>query len=309
MHTASTIGGQIYLVGGRFSSWANAAFVRRANSVERFNPVWNTWEQLAPMAAARTFHSASVIAGQLYVVGGVSEDTGVNSVECYNPEVGTWRWLRAMSRRRHLHSASVIKGQLYIAGGSSGRIPWQPEDTTDTVECYNPETGWWTSLAPMSVGRYIHTASVIREQIYVVGGKEITWPLDSAERYDPIARRWERLAPMAMPRRFHTASVLKEKLIVAGGCGSYLPTSSVEQFDPELGVWEQLPRMTMPRMLHSAAVMHEKLYILGGVKRQTMECFDPERIMLPSLVPGSWRIMPPSLVPQRCHHSASVVGH
>lgn len=40
------------------------------NSMERFNPKLDQWENMAPMPTARCRHSAVVFQGKIYVAGG-----------------------------------------------------------------------------------------------------------------------------------------------------------------------------------------------------------------------------------------------
>ena len=46
------------------------------------------------------------------------------------------------------------------------------DDTTNTVECYNPKTGQWTMCAPMKERRYRPGVAVVDGKIYVLGGEE-----------------------------------------------------------------------------------------------------------------------------------------
>ena len=74
MHTGAIIDGQLYVVGGRTvdDDGQNGQLPGvRMNTMERFNPDRDEWERMTPMSTARVFHSASVIAGKLYIVGGV----------------------------------------------------------------------------------------------------------------------------------------------------------------------------------------------------------------------------------------------
>ena len=45
--------GKLYAVGGRIED--DGEVDRSANTVERFDPASNAWEEVAPMATARTF--------------------------------------------------------------------------------------------------------------------------------------------------------------------------------------------------------------------------------------------------------------
>merc|ERR1712007_366393 len=81
-HSASAIGGELYVVGGMDND--RNSF----NSGECYDPVKGSWRVLAPMSVARRLHSASVIAGKLYIVGGIGIRNTLNSVECFDPVAG-----------------------------------------------------------------------------------------------------------------------------------------------------------------------------------------------------------------------------
>ena len=299
MHTGSVIEGQLYVVGGRSVDDGHQTPGIRMDTVERFNPDLDEWERLTPMSTARVFHSASVIEGKLYIVGGMNPRTCLSSIERYHPKSEEWETLRPMTTRRCLHTASVIGGQLYIAGGSSGIVPWQPEDTENSMERFNPAIGRWETMGAMALGRYVHTATVMGGYLYVTGGKNGTVALDSVERYNPTTDAWEILTPLSTPRRFHTASVVNGELYVVGGGEFHRPSQLAERFSPKLGRWERIEPTSGSRMLHSASVIDGKLYVVGGVDIDTVECFNPRS--------GTWEAAPPMLRTHRFHHSASLV--
>ena len=76
--------GKLYAAGGR-----NEADEANSNLVERYDLATKSWEEVAPMAEARSDHGVAVLDGKLYAVGGYSDDDGrLSSVERYDPAVG-----------------------------------------------------------------------------------------------------------------------------------------------------------------------------------------------------------------------------
>ena len=53
--------GKLYAVSGRVEEEAEAEVDRPANTVERFDPASNAWEEVAPMATARLFAVALLV--------------------------------------------------------------------------------------------------------------------------------------------------------------------------------------------------------------------------------------------------------
>merc|ERR1712072_1679236 len=104
--------GQLYIVGGR--NVRGRGGHGALNSVERFDAQSGAWEALAPMSTQRARHSASVVAGKLYIVGGKDGQQYWNSAELFDAQSGAWEALAPMSTQRAMHSASVMAGQLYV---------------------------------------------------------------------------------------------------------------------------------------------------------------------------------------------------
>ena len=138
--------------------------------------------------------------------------------ECFDPVAGIWQTLAPMSAARCRHLASAIGGQLYIIGGYGATSLvdgsdecFYPFKCLKSTECFDPVTGIWQTLAPMSVARIGHSASVIAGQLHIVGGSgDGDQPL--AECFDPVAGIWQALAPMSVERRRHSGSVIVGRL-------------------------------------------------------------------------------------------------
>ena len=76
--------GFIYVTGGYRD--------KAVESVERYEPRTNKWTALKSMNIARHRHSACVLRGKIYVVGGIdSTDSLARKVECYDPLNDVWR--------------------------------------------------------------------------------------------------------------------------------------------------------------------------------------------------------------------------
>lgn len=292
----------LYVVGGSNSN----TFMTALNSLDRFNPVSETWQALAPMSTGRHYHAASVISGNLYVVGGRSpQGLVLDSVEKFNPASGTWQSLAPMSTGRECHSASVISGHLYVVGGQN-----EQRGSLNSAERYDPESGTWQALAPMSTRRSDHSGSVISGHLYIVGGLDEQSVLNSMDEFTPESGTWHSLAPMSTARAIHSSSVISGHLYVVGGTSTItneemVMLNSVERFLPELGVWQSLTKMSQSRCFHSSSVIDGNLFVLGGITVEvtqgtsinrlsnSVQRFDPEA--------GTWQSTTPM--------SAALIGH
>ena len=97
---SAALDGKVYVAGGQDDQ------EERCRSVERFDPIKNEWEKIAPMSTARYACSAAVLDGKLYIAGGY-DGTRLSSVERYDPVLDTWRSVESMCIRRRGVAVSV----------------------------------------------------------------------------------------------------------------------------------------------------------------------------------------------------------
>ena len=73
--------GSIYVIGGQCSDHASSAL----QSVEIYDYYFGAWSYVGEMGIARSRHSACVLDGKIFVVGGQDENPNiVREIECYN---------------------------------------------------------------------------------------------------------------------------------------------------------------------------------------------------------------------------------
>ena len=60
------------------------------NTVEKYDPVLNTWTYVATMQTTRESATAFVIDGKAYVAGGFGDSVTLNTVETYDPVSNSW---------------------------------------------------------------------------------------------------------------------------------------------------------------------------------------------------------------------------
>lgn len=78
---------------------------------------------------------------------------------------------------------------------------WCSGDAIASVERFDPQSGEWKMVAPMSKRRCGVGVAVLHDLLYAVGGHDGQSYLNSIERYDPQTNQWYVLTPG--PRR-HT---------------------------------------------------------------------------------------------------------
>ena len=177
------------------------------SSAERYDPVLDAWEAVAPMAVARRGLAVAVLDGKLYALGGYDATTAgmtvLSSVERYDPVTNVWEEAAPMAEPRCLFAVAVLDGKLY-AGGGGDHI-----SRHDSVERYDPVTNAWEEVAPMAESRGNHAMVALEGNLYASGG--LDWDeslLATVERYDPRTNAWEEVAPMATARIVPVAALM-----------------------------------------------------------------------------------------------------
>ncbi|MDE0467225.1 MAG: hypothetical protein OYL97_09210 [Candidatus Poribacteria bacterium] len=133
----SVVNGKIYVMGG--TGWPQipnqpGPFL---SNMEVFNPKTNQWRDIREMSEPKASHSASVIDGKIYVIGGGFWGNGLythlSTIEIYDPKMDGWISRPDMPMSKLGHTSEVINGEIYIFGGHSDG----EADPSATVEAYS----------------------------------------------------------------------------------------------------------------------------------------------------------------------------
>lgn len=113
-HTATTVNGKIYVIGGSSTTYDTLT------TVEEYDPLTNSWSTKAPMPTTRDSHTATAVNGKIYAIGGSSTGFDVlATVEEYDPLTNTWSTRTAMPTFSWGHAAAAVNGKIYAIGGNS----------------------------------------------------------------------------------------------------------------------------------------------------------------------------------------------
>jgi hypothetical protein len=106
-----------------------------------------------------------------------------------------------------------------------------------TVFKFDTEANDWSTLAPMPLACYGHSASVLDGQPYIIGTED---DYRGVLRIDPASGVWSTLAQTSIKRKDCACFVIDEFLCAAGGRD--LPLS-VERYDVTNNTWEAVADM------------------------------------------------------------------
>jgi len=229
--STSVVNGRIYAIGGGELSLYPT--ITTFSTVEEYDPATDTWTKKSEMPTARGWHSANVLDGNIYVIGGSSAapygGTAILAVEVYEPATDSWTQKGDIPARRGAGFTSVVDGKIYAFGGYGG---------LGKVHEYDPVTDTWTQKADMPTRRCGLSTSVLDGKIYAIGGHPGSSPysaLATVEVYDPSTDTWKTAPDMLTGRCGVRTSVVDGKIYAIGGyMGTWVSSMclTIEEYDP-----------------------------------------------------------------------------
>ncbi|MHC4330084.1 MAG: Kelch repeat-containing protein [Planctomycetota bacterium] len=262
-HAAGVVNGKIYVIGGLTSetSFLNG---KALAVVEEYDPVTDTWTRKADMPAARGYLGGSlpVVDGKIYLIGGGK--SAVAHVDIYDPVMDTWSRGADMPTPRNNVATVAWNDKIYAFGGLTGTLG-SSAPTVNVTQVYDPRTDTWAEAAPMPRGVWGHSANVVDDKIYVVGGASATNALRIVQVYDPQTDMWTNATPIPKATRHFGASVLCGKIYVVGGWlkSSRTPYSDTWVYDPTMDTWTA--SVPIPeRKVGPTSMVNGRIYAIGG---------------------------------------------
>ena len=240
------------------------------------------WAQKADMPTARFLHSASVVDGKIYVIGGTAKDMteAIFPVEVYDPVMDEWTTEANIPAPRAAHSASVVDGKIYVIGGAES-----PTVLHSTVLEYDPAEDTWTTKSDMSTARWFFSTSVVNGKIYAIGGVSSLTNLvglSTVEVYDPVTDTWTSKANMPFGVWNLRTTVVDGKIYVLGGRPYGQARPYVQEYDPATDTWTRKSDMPLSTGGMGSAVLGDKIIVIGGwlhsgnYPYKAVQMYDPE---------------------------------
>ena len=200
------------------------------------------WEEVASMAAKRSYFGAAVYKGCLVVSGGKSTGSRINTTEQYEPRLNKWNTIASLNKARDGHVLVAANDSLFAIGG------WDEEcQVLHSKEQLDSLHGKWKEVQPLNEARSQFAAVACNNFIYAFGG-ERRWKAGmSVEKYDCNKKQWSFVNSMKINRDDHVACVLSGKIYVVGGMdanGEFI--KAVECYDSASDEWTEVGEVDIP---------------------------------------------------------------
>lgn len=179
----------------------------------------------------------------------------------------------------------VLENCLYVVGGCSN------EDFLEVTHpfgfCFDPTSGEWTRLPPMSQERCRFYLGKLGDFLYAVGGEvDNSQLLASCEKFDRHQLKWAPIASLPSCRSELAGTSLGGKLYVSGGMQDQQERTQSQLwcYHPDTDTWHNLAPMIEPRADHTMFTYRNRIYVIGGwcesgndrTAVTSVDCYDPE---------------------------------
>ena len=265
------------MIRGSATVCGNMAYFRPGFSryVQSYNSDTEDWSPLPPCPTE--YFPLAVVNGLVTAVGGWLFPAWLGPKKSTNTLLslvarkgGRRKWVEhfpPMPTKRDL-AAIVCSGKaLVVAGGVQER-----GIKLTTVEVMNTDTLNWSAASSLPHPLYAATATICRDNIYLVGGcgqhgwtmSVLTCSLNDLLESQPSSQVWKTVANL--PVTCSTCVTLNGQLLAVGGEGpDKKVTNSIYAYNQETDSWEIITHMPTARYQCLVAILpHNELMVVGG---------------------------------------------
>ncbi|KAK9099933.1 hypothetical protein Scep_023363 [Stephania cephalantha] len=201
-------------------------------TVFSYSAAANKWSAAAPMPTPRSFFSAGVIGGKIYVAGGSGSEA---AVERYDPEMDTWMAAAGMRTGLERYEAATMGGRMYVTEGWTWPFSFAPRGGV-----YDAASDTWREMREGMKEGWTGVSVVVGERLFMITehcecrlkvyvAEDDTWQYVGGERFPSEEVR----------RPFAVCAAEGRIYVVAGGLRTAVGTLSKAAADRRLNVeWE-----------------------------------------------------------------------
>ncbi len=241
------------------------------------------WKTTTALKEGRFYNTVIAAKGYLYAIGGGSGTPGSDNYPIASIEqakinadgsLGEWRVISQLLTPRRGLKTILYQNTLYAIGGYDGRFLKSTERTT--IQPDGRLGPWRMEQHDSIIDRYIHSATIVGQHIYLLGGhmKDPGQTSYSDVEFSRIQKnqhlgKWQ-FQPHSLqtPRLVAEAFSLNQYVYIAGGHTGNNRLNSVEfsraDKTGELTPWQQTTPLLTPRSAYAIATYQNHVYVLGG---------------------------------------------
>ena len=252
----------VYVLGGCTTQCAHGESA--VNSVNCYDPRFNSWMPVTPMNNKRAYFFAGVHRNKIFAIGGKFKEGSLAMGEMYDPESNSWVHIQPMPSAYHAHAGAVLRDHIYISGGYSNN------HFTQDLQRYDANTHQWEDVAPLLTARGWHVMSQANDKLLVFGGCNLNTnqqalPVLQSESYDPTTDQWSLIAPLPISHKEATCVLFQEHVFVLGGYNVQTKTGQkmVSKYDLSTGTWETMGSLSQSMTGVGYAVVKMPTYCLS----------------------------------------------
>lgn len=249
--------GKIYAIGGETSAGITGI-------VEQYDPLTDQWQKVAQKPVAVADIQAAIIGDRIYVPGGKRADGSItNQMEIYDPRQDTWQRGADLLKPVSAYALVAFEGKLYLFGG------WDGQNYIADVYEFDTNLNLWTKFSEMDFARAYASATVIGNQIYIIGGYDGQKISSSGLSYLPNqgeAGFWGEEITMPTSRYAMGVASLADSIFVFGGISDQEEDPSPWQYNPQSHEWYTFEAPDLDNWSYLAAVpLQNWVYTFGGM--------------------------------------------
>ncbi|KAF8030134.1 hypothetical protein BT93_E2537 [Corymbia citriodora subsp. variegata] len=219
-HTASLVGDQLFVIGGRTDP------LNILSDVWVFNTTTNEWKLLncnGHVFLPRHRHSAAVLGSKIFVYGGVNNESIYSSCFVLDTSNLCWEELAVCGDQpcaRHSHSMVAYGSKVFMFGGYDG------EKAVGDLYSFDIQACAWRREKTLGKGphaRFSHSMFVYKHYIGIIGGCPVKQHLQDLSLLDLQLQSWKHVALNSVSRYLFvrtTVNVVGDDLVMIGGGAS-----------------------------------------------------------------------------------------
>jgi len=276
------VNGYLYVIGGIDERGQYVKTVEFAKIGK--NSAIGPWQTTSALNEGRFYLAAVVVNNSIYALGGGSGPVGDDNYPVSTVEMATiqkdgtlseWRIVSNMQLPRRGLKAVAAGDRIYSIGGYSGIFLKSIEHTS--VNTDSSLGTWQIDEQQAIVDRYIHSAAVYQDTLYLLGGHvqrsdQVSYgDVESSEiTSSGFLSPWSiEKSRLLIPRFIATAFAINHHLYIAGGHNGNNRLNDVEfapiYSDGHVGHWRTTTPLNIPRSAAAAVVVDDYIYVLGGI--------------------------------------------